>query len=242
MLKIAYDGTEYHGYQRQPGLPTVEGCIDKALSELLGENIITTGASRTDSGVHAFGNVSVFDSCTTIPADKIFLAVNTKLPESIRVIESKEVAPDFHPRKNVLDKTYEYRIFTGEILFPTDRLYYYHKRGNLEIEEMRKAATFIEGTHDFTSFCSAKTDKEDKVRTVYKIDIVKDNNKLLIKVRGSGFLYNMVRIIAGTLVRIGEGKISSDEIPQIIEKKDRNHKGVTLPANGLFLMEIRYKQ
>jgi len=242
-LVVAYDGTAYCGYQYQPELPTVEGFVNDALSELLGENIVTIGASRTDAGVHAYGNVAVFDSDTRIPAEKLALALNTKLADDIRIMESLEVAADFHPRKNVIDKTYEYRINTAKIPFPTGRLYSYNVKHNLDIEAMREAAKLIEGRHDFTSFCSAKTDKEDKVRTVFQIDIEEAlRSELIIRVRGDGFLYNMVRIIAGTLVKVGEGKILPDEIPPIIERKDRGHLGTTLPAKGLFLMGIRYKE
>ena len=242
-LVVAYDGTAYCGYQYQPELPTVEGFVNDALSELLGENIVIIGASRTDAGVHAYGNVAVFDSDTRIPAEKLALALNTKLADDIRIMESLEVAADFHPRKNVIDKTYEYRINTAKIPFPTGRLYSYNVKHNLDIEAMREAAKLIEGRHDFTSFCSAKTDKEDKVRTVFQIDIEEAlRSELIIRVRGDGFLYNMVRIIAGTLVKVGEGKISPDEISSIIERKDRGHLGTTLPAKGLFLMGIRYKE
>ena len=242
-LTVAYDGTAYCGYQYQPELPTVEGFVNDALSELLGENIVTIGASRTDSGVHAYGNVAVFDSDTRIPAEKLALALNTKLADDIRITESLEVAADFHPRKNVIDKTYEYRINTAKIPFPTDRLYIYNVKHKLDIAAMREAAKYIEGRHDFTSFCSAKTDKEDKVRTVFQIDVEEAlRSELIIRVRGDGFLYNMVRIIAGTLVKVGEGKILPDEIPPIIERKDRGHLGTTLPAKGLFLMGIRYKE
>ena len=242
-LVVAYDGTTFCGYQYQPGLPTIEGFINDALSKLLGENIVTIGASRTDAGVHAYGNVVVFDSDTVIPAEKLAFALNTKLSENIRIMESSEVAADFHPRRNVIDKTYEYHINTARIMFPTERMYNYHLGHALNLKVMREAATYIEGKHDFTSFCSAKTDKEDKVRTVFQIDIEEaPRNGLIIRVRGDGFLYNMVRIIAGTLVKVGEGKIKPEEIPNIIAKKDRRHLGTTLPANGLFLMGIRYKE
>ena len=242
-LTVAYDGRDYCGYQIQPELPTIEGCVNEALSCLLGEDIVSIGASRTDAGVHAYGNVAVFDSETTIPAEKLALALNTKLLTSIRIMESKEVSPDFHPRKNVIDKTYEYHINTAKISFPTDRMYSYNVKHNLDIEAMRKAAKFIEGRHDFTSFCSTKTDKEDKVRTVFQIDVEETlRNGLIIRVRGDGFLYNMVRIIAGTLVKVGEGKITPEDIPEIIAKKDREHLGTTLPAKGLFLIGIRYRE
>ena len=242
-LIVAYDGLAYCGYQYQPELPTVEGVLNDVLSELLGEKIVTIGASRTDTGVHAYGNVAVFDSNTKIPAEKLALAINANIIKSIRIMESSEVAADFHPRRNVIDKTYEYHINMAKIIFPTDRMYRHNVNHALDIEAMKEAAKFIEGRHDFTSFCSAKTDKEDKVRTVFQIDIEEvPRNGIIIRVRGDGFLYNMVRIIAGTLVKVGEGKIKPEEIPDIIEKKDRKHLGTTLPANGLFLMGIRYKE
>ena len=242
-LTVAYDGTAFCGYQYQPELPTIEGFVNDALSGLLREDIITIGASRTDAGVHAYGNVAVFDSKTTIPAEKLALALNTKLPDSIRIMDSVEVTSFFHPRRNVLDKTYEYHINTARIPFPTDRLYSYNVKHTLDIKAMKRAASFIEGRHDFTSFCSAKTDKEDKVRTVFQIDVEETiRNGLIIRVRGDGFLYNMVRIIAGTLVKVGEGKITPEDVPAILERKDRGHLGITLPAKGLFLMGIRYKE
>ena len=242
-LTVAYDGTAYCGYQYQPELPTIEGCVNDALSELLKENIVTIGASRTDAGVHSYGNVAVFDSNTTIPAEKLAPALNTKLPDSIRIMESREVSVDFHPRRNVIDKTYEYHINTAKIPFPTDRMYIHNVKHDLNIENMKEAAKFIEGRHDFTSFCSTKTDKEDKIRTVFQIDVKEFlRNGIVIRVRGDGFLYNMVRIIAGTLVKAGEGKIKPEDIPVIIERKDRGHLGTTLPAKGLFLMGIRYRE
>lgn len=242
-LTVAYDGTAYCGYQYQPELPTIEGCVNDALSELLKENIVTIGASRTDAGVHSYGNVAVFDSNTTIPAEKLAPALNTKLPDSIRIMESREVPVDFHPRRNVIDKTYEYHINTAKIPFPTDRMYIHNVKHDLNIENMKEAAKFIEGRHDFTSFCSTKTDKEDKIRTVFQIDVEEFlRNGIVIRVRGDGFLYNMVRIIAGTLVKAGEGKIKPEDIQVIIERKDRGHLGTTLPAKGLFLMGIRYRE
>lgn len=242
LLVVAYDGTCYSGYQIQPeNVPTVEGMLNMTLSEFLKEEIVTIGASRTDAGVHAYGNVAVFDSETTIPPEKLALALNTKLIGSIRIIQSREVPADFHPRKKVVDKTYEYLLDRSKIQFPTERKYSYHCPKDLDIEKMRKAAAFMEGEHDFTSFCSTKTEKENKVRRVYQITIEEEGHKIKISVRGNGFLYNMVRIIVGTLVKVGEGKLSPEEIPNIIEKKDRTLAGMTLPPQGLFLKEIRYE-
>lgn len=241
LLLVAYDGTDFHGYQIQPKARTVEGVLNQTLSEFLKEEIVTIGASRTDAGVHSYGNLAVFDSETTIPAEKLALALNTKLPEDVRIIKSLQVSSDFHPRKNVVEKTYEYHINQSEIELPTKRFYSYHVRKRLNLEEMKKAASLIEGRHDFTSFCSAKTDKEDKVREVYEVSIREEGEDIVISVRGNGFLYNMVRIIAGTLVKVGEGKLVPSEIPVILEKKDRTLAGKTLPPEGLFLKEIKYE-
>lgn len=241
LLIVAYDGTNFHGYQIQPEARTVEGVLNRTLSEFLGEEIVSIGASRTDAGVHSYGNLAVFDSVTVIPAEKMYLALNTKLPEDIRILKSLEVLPCFHPRKNVVDKTYEYRINQTEIGFPTKRLYSYHVRRNLNLEKMKLAARFFEGRHDFTSFCSAKTDKEDKVREVYEVALREEGTEIIISIKGNGFLYNMVRIIAGTLVKIGEGRLAPEEIPMILEKKDRTLAGKTLPPQGLFLKEICYR-
>lgn len=241
LLLVAYDGTDFHGYQIQPEARTVEGVLNQILSEFLKEEIVTIGASRTDAGVHSYGNLAVFDSKTTIPAEKLALALNTKLPSDVRILKSFEVSSDFHPRKNVIEKTYEYHINQSEIAFPTKRLFSYHVRRKLDVGKMREAAHFIEGRHDFTSFCSAKTEKEDKVREVYEVSLREEGDDIVISVRGNGFLYNMVRIIAGTLVKVGEGKLLPSEIPVILEKKDRTLAGKTLPPEGLFLKEIRYE-
>lgn len=241
LLIVAYDGTGFHGYQIQPEARTVEGVLNQTLSEFLREEVVTIGASRTDSGVHSYGNLAVFDSETTIPDEKLYLALNTKLPDDVRILKSLEVPKHFHPRKNVIDKTYEYHINQSEIELPTKRLYSYHVRKKLDFTQMEEAACFIEGRHDFTSFCSAKTDKEDKVREVYEVSLRKEDEDIVILVRGNGFLYNMVRIIAGTLVKVGEGKLKANEIPVILEKKDRALAGKTLPPEGLFLKEIRYE-
>ncbi len=241
-LVVAYDGTAYAGWQLQPNQPTVEGKLNQALSELLGEEITVIGASRTDSGVHALGNVAVFDIKGPIPAEKICLAVNQRLPEDIRVQTSVEVAPDFHPRRVASRKTYEYRIFNRRILLPTKRLYVYHVYYPLNVSLMQEAGDLLVGEHDFKSFCSVKTQAENTIRTVYELKVVKEEDIITISVTGSGFLYNMVRIIAGTLIEFGRGTASPEKMKEILEGCERSLAGPTAPASGLTLMGIEYPQ
>ena len=272
MLTVAFDGTNYSGWQIQPNKETIEGVLNRELSRLLNEEIKVVGASRTDSGVHAEGAVCVFDTESKIPGDKFSYAINQKLPEDIRIRNSKEVDITFHPRRVNSRKTYRYRIRHDEFPNPLDARYSYHVYTKLDIEAMRKACEFIKGKHDFKSFCSVHTDVDTTVRTVYDVHIdVTPDKKLLqmsglmksagesgtmrsggesaagrirpeiidIYVTGNGFLYNMVRIIAGTLIEVGQGKIKPEEIPAIIEACDREKAGPTAPAKGLTLIGYR---
>jgi tRNA pseudouridine38-40 synthase len=239
-LEIAYDGTAYCGWQLQPGQPTIEAALNQALSELLGEEISVTGASRTDSGVHALGNVAVFDTASSIPAEKICLALNQRLPEDIRVQSSGEVPPDFHPRRTVSRKTYEYRILNRRIALPSERLYANHIYYDLDIPKMKAAAGYLVGEHDFKSFCSVKTQVTDTVRTIYALEIMKTGDMITISITGSGFLYNMVRIIAGTLIEVGRGSHPPERMEEILKGRDRNLAGPTAPAHGLTLIKIEY--
>lgn len=241
-LTVAYDGTAYAGWQLQPDQPTVEGKLNKALSELLGEEIAVIGASRTDSGVHAFGNVAVFDTDSAIPPEKICLALNQRLPEDIRVQTSKEVPPNFHPRKTTSRKTYEYHILNRRIAIPTQRLYSHHIHYELDVMKMQEAAEYLLGEHDFKSFCSVKTQVLDTVRTIYQLNVSKNVDNITISVTGSGFLYNMVRIIAGTLIEIGRGAYPPEKIRSILEGCDRSLAGPTAPACGLRLIQIEYPE
>ena len=272
MLTVAFDGTNYSGWQIQPNKETIEGVLNRELSRLLNEEIKVVGASRTDSGVHAEGAVCVFDTESKIPGDKFSYAINQKLPEDIRIRNSKEVDITFHPRRVNSRKTYRYRIRHDEFPNPLDARYSYHVYTKLDIEAMRRACEFIKGKHDFKSFCSVHTDVDTTVRTVYDVHIdVTPDKKLLqmsglmksagesgamrsggesaagrirseiidIYVTGNGFLYNMVRIIAGTLIEVGQGKIKPEEIPAIIEACDREKAGPTAPAKGLTLIGYR---
>lgn len=242
MLRVAYDGTDYCGWQLQPGMPTIEGMLNENLSKLLGEPITVTGASRTDSGVHSLGNVAVFDTDTRIPAEKISYALNQRLPADIVIQESKEVAPDFHPRHCDSKKTYEYRILNREFPLPTERRDSYFTYRKLDVEAMGEAARYLVGTHDFASFCSAHAQTETTVRTVYDCTVEKTGDMICIRVTGAGFLYNMVRIIAGTLFEIGCGARKPEDMKTILTACDRSAAGPTAPAHGLTMLGIEFEQ
>ncbi len=240
-LTIAYDGTNYCGWQIQPNGITIEEILNKALSKMTGEEILVVGASRTDSGVHAMGNVAVFDTETTIPAEKIAVALNQRLPDDIVITKSEEVPLDFHPRYCNCSKTYEYHIINTRIPIPTKRLTNYFVSYVLDIDKMRQAASYLVGEHDFVSFCNVRTDVENTVRTITALDILTNGNEITIRITGNGFLYNMVRIIVGTLVRVGRGFYEPEKVKEILEAKDRKAAGVTAPAHGLVLVEIKYE-
>lgn len=240
MLTVAYDGTNYHGWQLQPNAVTVEGALNKALSALFGEEITVIGASRTDTGVHALGNIAVFDTSARMPAEKISYALNQRLPEDIRIQASNEVALDFHPRHQDSRKTYEYKILNTEFPIPTYRLYSHFTYVPLDVEKMNEAAQYFKGKHDFKSFCSADSAADTTVRTIYDISVRKSGDMITIRVTGSGFLYNMVRIIAGTLIEVGRGNMQAFQIPEIIEARERSKAGPTAPACGLTLVSYEY--
>ncbi len=240
-LTVAYDGTNYCGWQVQPNGITIEEVLNKTLSKLTGEEICVIGASRTDSGVHAMGNVAVFDTGTTIPPERIGMSLNQRLPEDIVILKSEEVAPDFHPRYCNCSKTYEYHIINTRIPIPTKRLTNYFVSYNLNIENMRKAAAYLVGEHDFASFCNVRTNVESTVRTITALDILQNGNEITVRITGNGFLYNMVRIIVGTLIRVGRGFYEPEQVKEILEAKVRTAAGVTAPAHGLMLMQIDYE-
>ena len=241
MLIVSYNGANYCGWQKQNNAISVEEVINKKLSELLKEDISIIGASRTDSGVHAKGNVAVFDTDTTIPPDKIAYALNAKLPDDIRIRLSKEVREDFHPRYDKNDKKYIYRILNTPVNIPIYDLYTMHMSRELDVDLMNKAAKYIVGEHDFKAFCSVGTGVKTTVREVYSLEIIKDRNDIIsVEIVGNGFLYNMVRIIVGTLILVGTGKIKPEDVADIIASKDRSKAGPTACAKGLTLEEIRY--
>lgn len=242
LLVVSYDGTNYHGWQRQENAVSVESVLTEELRRLLKEDIELIGASRTDAGVHALSNVAVFDTQTTIPAEKICFAINQSLPEDIRVRESFQVADDFHPRYCECRKTYEYRIDNEKIVNPMKRLYSYGVYYQLDVEAMQKACEAFIGEHDFAGFCSAGAQVKTTVRTIYALTVEKQGTELVIRVTGNGFLYNMVRIIAGTLVEVGKGYIKPKDMANIIASTNRKLAGPTAPARGLSLQEICYEE
>lgn len=241
MLTIAYDGTNYCGWQVQPNGITIEEVLNRKLCKLTGEDVVIIGASRTDSGVHALGNVAVFDTETTIPPERLSYALNRCLPEDIVIVKSEEVPLDFHPRYRKCSKTYEYHIINADVLIPTKRLTNYFVSYRLNVDAMRQSAKYLVGTHDFSSFCNVRTDVENTVRTITALDIIENGNEIAVRITGTGFLYHMVRIIVGTLIRVGRGFYEPEKMKEIIEAKNRKAAGVTAPAQGLMLMEIDYE-
>lgn len=239
MLTVAYDGTNYCGWQVQPNGVTIEGELNKALSELLGEEIAVSGASRTDAGVHALCNLAVFDTETRIPADKISFAVNRRLPDDIRIQKSQKVSDGFHPRRCGTKKTYVYRIYNAVFPNPLTRQSAHFTYVPLNVDAMREALSYLVGEHDFKSFCTVGTEVLSTVRTIYTGDIreypFSAGKMIEIRVTGNGFLYHMVRIIAGTLLEAGQGKMPPGQIKEILRKKNRGAAGPTAPACGLTL-------
>ncbi len=239
---IAYDGTNYHGWQLQPNGVSIEAILNQTLTELLREPIAVIGASRTDSGVHALGNVAVFDTENRMPADKICFALNQRLPEDIRIQFSEEVPLNWHPRKQNCVKTYEYKILNRKIDMPVGRLYTYFCYFPMDVEKMRQGAAYLIGEHDFKSFCTVRTQAEETVRTIYSLQVDRGADDVVtIRISGSGFLYNMVRIIAGTLLRVGTGLYPPEKVEEILEARDRQAAGPTLPARGLTLVSLEYE-
>lgn len=240
-LIIAYDGTNYCGWQIQINGITVEEVLNKAISELTGVETAVIGASRTDSGVHAMGNVAVFDTESKIPGEKFSFALNQRLPNDIRIQKSEEVPLEWHPRFCNSTKTYEYKILNRKFDMPTQRLYTHFVYMPLNVEKMKEAAKYIVGEHDFASFCSSGSQVESTVRTVYRLEVDKNDDVISIIISGNGFLYNMVRIIVGTLIKVGLGVYPPEYVKEIIEAKDRNAAGPKAPACGLMLVKIDYE-
>lgn len=240
-LTVAYDGTAYHGWQLQNNGITIESELNRCLTDLLGEPIQVAGASRTDAGVHALGNVAVFDTAARIPAEKISYALNQRLPEDIRIQRSEEAPPDWHPRHVESRKTYEYRIYRGTFPLPTRRLYTHFTYYDLDVEAMRAAAKYLVGEHDFKSFCQTGAQVESTVRRVHSLEVLEQGPELVIRVCGGGFLYNMVRIIAGTLMEVGQGRRRPEDMEAVLAARDRRAAGPTAPARGLTLVKYEFE-
>ncbi len=241
-LTVAYDGTHYCGWQIQKNGITVEQVLNETLSRLLGEDIHVIGASRTDAGVHALGNVAVYDTKSPIPGDKVAYALNQWLPEDISVVDSAEVPGDFHPRHHNSTKTYTYRILNTRHRVPVKRLYSYFYHRPLDMEAMNRAAAYLLGEHDFVSFCSAHAQVKETTRTLYQAAFHRERDELVFTVSGNGFLYNMVRIMVGTLIEVGTGKYPPEHVKDILDSRDRELAGPCAPPEGLTLAGIVYEE
>ena len=229
------------GWQKQPNKLNIQGNIEQAIKNVTGEEVELFASGRTDAGVHSFGQVANFKIESLIPIEKIPIALNTNLKKSIRIIKAEEVDERFHSRLSCKKKTYRYVINNSSCESAIYRNLETYIPMKLDVNKMKEATKYFEGEHDFKAFRASGTSSKSSVRTIYKLEILeKENNRIYIEVTGNGFLYNMVRIISGTLVEVGLGKIKPEEIEEIIDSKDRSRAGKTLPAHGLFLLNVEY--
>ena len=235
-------GKNLIGWQKQPDKLNIQGTIEKAIEEITGEEVDLTASGRTDRGVHALGQVANFKTNSNIPVEKIPIALNTKLKKSIRILSAEEVDEKFHSRLTCKKKTYRYIINNSEYGTAIYRNLETHIPMKLDLEKMQEAVKYFEGEHDFKSFKASGTSSKSSVRTIYKADVIQiPNNRIYIELTGNGFLYNMVRIIAGTLVEVGIGKIEPKKIKEIIKSEKRANAGKTLPPQGLYLIKVEYE-
>lgn len=239
-LMLEYDGTNYMGWQKQPKGETVQGTVEEAIYKLTGEKVDVVGCSRTDSKVHAKGYVCNFKTDSNIPAEKFREALNHTLPEDISVIKSSQGDDDFHSRYNSKGKMYCYTILNTEVRMPIYRNFSYNYKKSLDIEKMKDAAKFFIGTHDFEAFRNIGSSVKTTTRTISRVDIIKNEDYIKVYIAADGFLYNMARIIIGTLIDVGSGKIEAEDIPKIILSRDRKKAGKTCPPQGLCLIEVYY--
>jgi tRNA pseudouridine38-40 synthase len=239
-LTVAYDGTAFHGWQIQPGLPTVQGELQRTLQKLFNHEVNVIGSGRTDSGVHARGQVASVQTVRTMDTDAVLRGANALLPPDIRVFEVEEVGMEFHARHSARAKTYEYHIWRNPIVSPFHHRYVYAYRYGMDEAAIDEATTHFLGTHDFTTFCATGTEVEDRVRTIYDASWERDGVEWVFQVRGNGFLQYMVRTIVGTLLEVGQGRISPAKIPEMFEAKDRRVAGASAPACGLHLVGVEY--
>ncbi len=240
-IKIEYDGTNYAGWQRQSNALTVQESVESALLKLSSERLSVLGASRTDAGVHALGQVAHFDSALTVPADKLFLALNTILPPDIRVVASVEAPECFHSRFDASSKSYLYRVKTGKYAPAIFRNICEFVPGRLDLAAMQEAAEVFVGTHDFRCAMAVGSNAKTTVRTIHSFQVSEKNGFIEMEVSGNAFLYNMVRILAGTLIRAGQHRLSVCSMRRALEIGDRDLLGYTAPARGLTLLEVRYE-
>jgi tRNA pseudouridine38-40 synthase len=246
-LTIAYDGADFHGWQIQPGLPTIQGALSESASQITQEKVFIQGASRTDTGVHALGQVAHFKTQSSLPAGEFQRALNALLPPAIRIVAAEEVGPDFHARWQAQGKTYRYRIYRGQVLPPFDYRRALHYSGPLDEDSMMAAAREFEGERDFTSFAASSGSEDDDreremVRVIHSSEIIREpgRDEIVYVVRGRSFLRYMVRKIVGTLIEVGKGKLTPADIPQIFEARDRSRSGPTVSAEGLYLVSLEF--
>ncbi|MEX2264608.1 MAG: tRNA pseudouridine(38-40) synthase TruA [Bryobacteraceae bacterium] len=243
-IAIAYDGTDFHGWQVQPGLPTIQGALEDVLAAIEGQPVAVAGSGRTDAGVHALAQVAAFTLQNPIPADNLRRAMNRLLPRSIRILAVEEAAREFHPRFEALAKTYEYRIYRQEVCPPFERFYVHHHPYPLDMPRMIALAPLFEGEHDFRAFAASDpADREDasKVRTIFSSRMETQPGRLIYRVRGSGFLKHMVRNLAGTLLEAGKGNLDEDAVRALLDPASGRKAGPTAPAKGLFLVGVEYR-
>lgn len=240
-LTIEYDGKDFNGWQKQPNKLNIQGKIERAIEEITGEKVDLIASGRTDAGVHALAQMANFKTNSNLPVEKYPIALNTKLKKSIRIQKAEEVEEDFHSRYHCKQKTYRYVINNSEQGSSIYRNLEYFVPNKLNVEKMQEAVKYFEGEHDFKAFKASGTSSKSSVRIIYKAKIEKQGDRIIIELTGNGFLYNMVRIIAGTLVDVGLGKIGPDEIPEIIENGERSRAGKTLPPQGLYLVKVEYQ-
>lgn len=241
-LLLAYDGSEFYGWQVQPDRVTVQGELRDALARITGEDVLPQGSGRTDAGVHALGQVASFALTTPIPEANLARALNRTLPASIRVLSATRVGGDFHARHSAQAKTYEYRIFRGKICPPWQARYVYAYHAPLNVDAMQRAAAWVLGEHDFTSFAASDSDADARgnVRCLYASQWTQEAELLIYRVRGNGFLHHMVRNLAGTFLEVGRENIEEGEIVSILASRSRERAGPTAPARGLFLVNVDY--
>ena len=240
-LTIEYDGKDFNGWQKQPNKLNIQGTIEQAIKSITGEEIELNASGRTDAGVHALGQVANFKTNSQIPIEKFAIAINSKLKRSIVIKKTEEVDEKFHSRLSCKKKTYRYIINNTEEGSAIYRNLETHIQPKLDVEKMNQAVKYFEGEHDFKAFKASGTSNKSSIRTIYEAKVYKKEDRIYIELTGNGFLYNMVRIIAGTLVDVGIGKIEPEKVAEIIESKKRENAGKTLPPNGLYLLNVIYE-
>ncbi len=240
-LTISYDGTEYKGWQVQPDYPnTVQQIVKNAIKEITGEDVTLTGSGRTDAGVHAEGQVASFVSNSTVPAKNFYRALNTVLPSGVKVLASEQVPDDFDARRSAKKKLYRYSVYLGSADKPLKARYAERVYGELDVEKMRESASLLVGEHDFKAFCASGSEVNSTVRTIYYIDVIQNGEDVFFNICGNGFLYNMVRIIVGTLIKVGKGQLDKTDVEAMLTKLERSYGGQTISPKGLCLVKVEY--